>query len=1068
MKIQGLIVLVLICIGNVHGQKSVSEIYFEQDSIVWLYLEAGESDKLLDATLRQVDLLNENDMTDSIYKYTYHYGRAISATESPEISIEKTQIYLDNVLAIDDNKSHQLFAISEFSWTCMEAGNDSICFVNDQRYYDLVQTYPEASIEERYMSHYSMGFNYENQGKSEEAIYHFTECLKPAKTDSLNHLNHIMDGYNGLGVAYWRNGNLTEAKAAFYESIRYSQFDKDTLNAYMYQANAYGNMSLVYEDEGNLVKSKELLEMDLRIRQAAIEAQKDIFQREQQRRHLIGTYHNLAALYLQLGDLERSRKAEAYCQQLRVEFLPEGHPDHAKSLDAFGSLAFAEGDFSLALNLYQESLEKMTAGMGIRSPYVTTAHQQLSKAYNALGQYEKAIEHIDQAIDNIREISNPATNQELAMAYYYRSTPEIAMGNWNQAESDLKKAMHIFEKTRDSKNYMFGLIYLELASIKESESKFDSSEYYIDKAISLGQHESTESTKYDHHIKFLPSAYGAKSLIISRTGNRNSERSLEFALKGRDILIKSRGEYFEDFSQLTLFDDQQSIFDISMNASYDLYAEDASQKYIQIMLQLAEESKSILLRNQLNKFTSLRVNDVPDSLISSENEYLNIISGKIEVETPDEVLDAEKKYEALLDYYESKYPDYYALRYAEKVASIEQIKNDLLSEGQNLLEYVLTEDRAYVILINSEKAIMKSLDLENLRDDIDTYNTLITGQSAHLRKVSENLYAQLFAPIEKDLNGTEIILVPDGDLFNINFETLARPNASQIPEYLIYDFTFSYLLSSTTALQFKELSKKQTDGVLAIAPGYTDEMKTEYLAQLSDSTFIDQQYLSSIQQPFSVNTAQTVSQMFSGSALVAQEATEQNFKDLAEEHAIIHLSTHTEINNLSPLLSKFILSKQYGDSTNQDGYLHAYEIYNLSLRAELAVLTACETGLGKETSSEGVLSIAHSFAYAGCPSIVMSIWQIDEKTSTEIVESFYKYLRVGEPKNTALRQAKLDYLEDHDGELLHPYYWSGLVLVGNTDKIHATSQFPWRLLLLVLVIAIFAGIMAKRKSRNLD
>ena len=95
MKLQGIIILVLICIGNVQAQKSVSEIYFEQDSIVWLYLETGESDKLLEATLQHVDFLNENGMTDSIYKYTYHYGRAISATESPAKSIEKTQIYLD-------------------------------------------------------------------------------------------------------------------------------------------------------------------------------------------------------------------------------------------------------------------------------------------------------------------------------------------------------------------------------------------------------------------------------------------------------------------------------------------------------------------------------------------------------------------------------------------------------------------------------------------------------------------------------------------------------------------------------------------------------------------------------------------------------------------------------------------------------------------------------------------------------------------------------------------------------------------------------------------------------------
>lgn len=1041
--------------------------YFEYDSLINAYAASGEMEPLMAVLQAQIAFIEEHGLTDSLYQYTYKYGKAYIELSGSAAGIEKTEALVSDIIETDSNISHQLHAINDLSWIYIETGNDSMCLVTDLRYLQKCDSYKAASLHEKFMANYSLGFDYEALGKAPKAIFHFKEAIKTVLPDSLNQLENVADGYNGLGASYWRNGNLNKAKQAFSESIRTSQYMKDTLTAYLYQANTLSNLSLVYEDEGDLVKSKEMLERSILIRQKGIAAEKDLYQKEHQTRLLIRNYHNLAALYLTLGDYERSKKAEQHCEKLRKENLPEDHPDHAKSLEAYGSIEFALGNYDNALIHYTKGLEELSEGYGENAPYVITVHQRLGKTYHALGDNTNAQKHFSKAIEALKQMADPRTSQDLAMALLARSKSNYDFGNLEESKSDLLIAENIFKETREKDNHIFGNIYLDMSRIFQKQNMPDSALFYIDKAIAVGYNsDSEQSAKLNNRITYLPHAYAQKARLMSATTNNKAE-ALDIALKGKSILQQTRADYQEDFSQLALYDQQTSVFDIGIKMAFDLYStEENAAKYLEIFFQLAEESKSILLRNQLNKFTSLRVNDVPDSLLASENELLKIINGITEGITPDEIFEAEKGYENLLTEFKTNYPTYYKLRYQENVATIAEIKDELLNPNQNLVEYILTDDRAFVIVINAKNTAILELEIADFEQSVAAYNSTITSNSPALQAISKELYAQLFKPLEAYLIGNEIKLIPDDVLYNINFETLINPSHQDQPRYLIYDYTISYLLSSTTALQFANLKNRPNQGVLALAPGFSDELKADYISHLGDSVFIDQQYLSSIQQPFAVMAAQNVASIFPGRALVNAEATEENFKNLANDYSILHLGTHTEINNLSPLLSKFILSKQFENSENQDGYLHAYEIYKLALRAELAVLTACETGLGKN-SSEGILSMAHSFAYAGCPSIVMSIWQIDEKSSNEIIGDFYKNLKAGSTKDVALRSAKLKYLKENNSELSHPYYWSGLILVGNVQPIQSEVPFSWFWSLIIVAAVIFlAYLFRKRRNKN--
>ena len=181
-------------------------------------------------------------------------------------------------------------------------------------------------------------------------------------------------------------------------------------------------------------------------------------------------------------------------------------------------------------------------------------------------------------------------------------------------------------------------------------------------------------------------------------------------------------------------------------------------------------------------------------------------------------------------------------------------------------------------------------------------------------------------------------------------------------------------------------------------------------------------------------------------------ATEQAFKTMAGGFALLHLTTHSLLNEDQPEATCLILDPD--TSGLEDGLLHNYELYNMNLTAQLAVLSACNTGIGKLQQGEGVMSLAHAFTYAGCPSVLMSLWQVNDFSTASIVGSFYEQLADGKPKDVALRAAKLRYLEETDPLKAAPYFWAGMVSIGEQSPLKRSSSLPflWAALGLLVVV----------------
>jgi CHAT domain-containing protein len=162
---------------------------------------------------------------------------------------------------------------------------------------------------------------------------------------------------------------------------------------------------------------------------------------------------------------------------------------------------------------------------------------------------------------------------------------------------------------------------------------------------------------------------------------------------------------------------------------------------------------------------------------------------------------------------------------------------------------------------------------------------------------------------------------------------------------------------------------------------------------------------------------------------------------------------HTIMNDSLPMFSKLVFAST-PDSSN-DGFLNTQEIYNMKLNARLVVLSACNTGSGKMRTGEGVMSMARAFLYAGCPSIVMTLWEVEDKSSATLVLDFYRYLFKGYSKPEALRLAKLEYLTNADPFKSHPYFWMGYIVIGDPSPI----KYHTTVMSLMLAFAFIASIV---------
>ncbi|MBK7426310.1 MAG: CHAT domain-containing protein [Saprospiraceae bacterium] len=314
----------------------------------------------------------------------------------------------------------------------------------------------------------------------------------------------------------------------------------------------------------------------------------------------------------------------------------------------------------------------------------------------------------------------------------------------------------------------------------------------------------------------------------------------------------------------------------------------------------------------------------------------------------------------------------------------------------------------------------------------EMYLAMNDALSLPFSQSSNFLYQLIFSDISDKLTST-ILWIPDAYFHQLNPEILV----SRIPDdsgtdfsklaYLLHDYEFIVNHSVVLTQEWYDYidKDKATYPMLGISP----------FSQTHNENACIENDKKLIRLPWSEKALSELNNQYKGHFLVGQEATKSEVLTYLSNSNILHFGTHAITNNEEPLRSGLVLACDQEDPSWEARNLSAAELYGIPLNAKLAVLTACQTGKGKFESGEGVISLARAFNFAGCPSLLMTLWSVDDRASSEIVLDFYHNLRQQLTISNSLHSAKKEYLRKHSGDLANPVYWAGMVMIGENQVV---------------------------------
>jgi CHAT domain-containing protein/Tfp pilus assembly protein PilF len=378
-----------------------------------------------------------------------------------------------------------------------------------------------------------------------------------------------------------------------------------------------------------------------------------------------------------------------------------------------------------------------------------------------------------------------------------------------------------------------------------------------------------------------------------------------------------------------------------------------------------------------------------------------------------------------------------------QVASLELIQSGAIREGEILLEFLLGQPESFLWVITREDCQVVRLPS---RREIETKvrSFLRTVQNPprfpgnpfeRHRELAQELFDMLVAPVGRLVTeARHIIVSPDGVLHSLPFESLVIPEGLEPGRYLLEVAPISYIPSASVLGELGQRTRRRRPELAFIGfahPGgpLSATPITPSAAPGMPST------LSLSPIPFAVEEVRSVAQLFpaeSRRTYLEEEATERAVKE-ASLHRFrnVHFAAHALANGMQPERSVIFLQ---GDSSSEDdGMLWMGEVLNLRLASELVVLSGCQTGLGQVLNAEGTVGLSWAFLSAGSSSVVVSLWNVNDRSTSELMLAFYREMGRGLGRSDALRRAKQFALQSERKAFRHPYYWAPFILIGQSN-----------------------------------
>ncbi len=503
------------------------------------------------------------------------------------------------------------------------------------------------------------------------------------------------------------------------------------------------------------------------------------------------------------------------------------------------------------------------------------------------------------------------------------------------------------------------------------------------------------------------------------------EICLALAQKTGKESYKEKAFYFSEKSKgLSLLEAFQNT-KAQKIAGVDMVAE------LKLKLDISDIEQTVFQLEQQNKLAnSTKIKALKQTLFVKKERYATMIA------------DLEKNHKA-----------YFNAKYKMEVLEVAAVRQ-MLQEDQALIEYFVGDSAIYIFKISQNNFEMLAVkgqqnmgeQVHDFREGIYSYflnerdrnPQMLARYAEQYTTKAYELYQALVKPLGKLPH--RLIIVPAGAICDMPFESLLTQKETAHTQfdkhsYFVKDKIISYAYSATLLQEMQTQNHRATPYTyLGFAPSF---------GKGSESIIRGKRYSLSPLAYNKVEVENIQKLLGQGDIYNGAAATESQFKALASQYSIIHFATHGLANSQDPDYSLLAFTEIKDSIENE--FLYVKDMYNISLNADMVVLSACETALGKNFRGEGIMSIARGFSYAGAKSIFTTLWSVNDQATYQIVELFYRNLQKGMPKDEALQQAKITFITEGTVMTAHPFLWSPYIMIGDMSPLDSIQEdtYPW-------------------------
>ena len=868
----------------------------------------------------------------------------------------------------------------------------------------------------------NIGVLYHDLGQYQKALTYHEKSL--AIEREIGDRNGEGSTLGNIGAVYGQLGQYQKALRYLEKALTIEREIGDRQS----EGTHLGNIGGVYRQLGQYQKALTYFEKSLAIK------------REIGDRRGEGTdLGNIGVLYHDLGQYQ---KALTYHEKsLAIEREIGDRNGEGSTLGNIGAVYGQLGQYQKALRYCEKSLA-IKREIGDRQSEGTHLGQ-IGGVYGNLGQYQKALTYFEKSLAIKREIGVPTHVTERNIAHIYLET-----GNTDRAEE-------IYEKIGNS---------IDLGRLCLAKKDFSKALRYFQQSLERNLKSRNANRLFIAYVGLGLSCEGLKDYVKAKD---SYVKAMELTEEMRDSLTpRQRTRFFATkklgFSRLDPYEGLIRVLNqLKEQGSALHYAEYTRARLFAESIASGHEGVTFRLPPSL----AAREQDVANQIAALYNQRQKAYSkNRMEAyENIDKLINAKKhEQRRIISEIRADYPEYASIKYPQPFKASEIP----LKENEYLIEYEVTATAVFTWLIHDGKIVKSDtipIGRKNLADLVREYRTYFeVRRKPDLTRFDPRIGRGLYTLLLKDTldpvpkNG-HIIIVPDEILGILPFEALVTemPKRYQMADgdkgpfplgvrYVGDDRNISYYQSATSLAMTRSLRKKTNASkpMLVVADPVFEvaDARLQGKTYLAKTTNYQMNLMRAVEEEGGFSfprlketsvLAKRLDKIFNNKVdvLEGMSASYANLKrHELNNYKYLVFATHGILDNRVPgIREPALVLTQVGNPEDEDGFLTMSEVMDLRLNAECCALTACETGLGRNITGEGVMGLGRAFQYAGSKSVLVSLWSVAEQSTTKLAERFFYYLKIGKKNQEALKLARADIRREG---YEHPYYWAPFILIG--------------------------------------